>query len=246
MRICVMDTAVNEPWGRLSVDDARAAADRLSDYAFKVWVLLALNQGGYVWEGDLDTRTIDTLFEHGYLVELNDDAMIFDASGDARELAPPPAWEEIAYLYGRETLQDYLYVRDKLKEDKLSKYEVDILLFWLDQYEALVHLDRTKIQNPIKYDLAVVLRWYVREKFSFEEGDSLDVGENARNLRFNDLQLRGRIQRAVVKNGSPEIKMYESNAKNWTCWLRNGDVEVPPKMIGTILEKRLLENGCFE
>lgn len=71
-----------ETWGKLGVEEAKLAAERLSGEAFKSWVLLSLNQDGYIWCGDLEYRTRRELSDYGYLLPLDNGNFLFRPDGE--------------------------------------------------------------------------------------------------------------------------------------------------------------------
>lgn len=139
-----------EPWGRISVAEAKLAAERLSGDSFKVWVLLTLNQDGYVWRGDLERRTFQELSDYGYLIPLQGGNYLFRPDGELEDCDIPVGWEKIVSLYGSSSQQDLNYVRDKLKSACLDDRIEDILSYWAEKYRILQGLDHSKARNRLK------------------------------------------------------------------------------------------------
>lgn len=102
-------------WGKLGIAEARTASERLSGDAFKAWVMLALNQDSYIWQGDLEHRTVYELSDRGYLTPVGDVNYLFQPDGEPEDVNVPVEWSRIADLYGSSDQQDLSYVRDKLK-----------------------------------------------------------------------------------------------------------------------------------
>lgn len=144
-------------WGKLGIEEARTASKRLSGDAFKAWVLLALNQDGFVWRGDLEPRTFHELSNYGYLTTLGEGSYLFQPDGEPEDVDAPTEWLRIADLYGSSGQQDLSYVRDKLRSAHLDDRMEDIIVYWAEKYKALQEIDHTKARNHLRFDFSVLL-----------------------------------------------------------------------------------------
>ena len=172
MTIVISKPAVTPPYGMVSIADLKAAADHLTDSGFKAWALLALNQNGYRWNGELSHSVASELERWGYLVPLDDGNNVFCPSGDVEGEAPgyPAAWTAIAELYGVPE-SEYSRIANRLKDYHLLEKVDSILSYWAGAYDDLqTSVDHSKSQIPLMFDLSVVLVWWIRDHFSFKVG----------------------------------------------------------------------------
>lgn len=230
-----------ETWGKLGVEEAKLAAERLSGEAFKSWVLLSLNQDGYIWCGDLEYRTRRELSDYGYLLPLDNGNFLFRPDGEPGDSDTPAEWEKIAGLYGSNSRQDWSYVRDKLKSAYLDDRMEDILTYWAEKYRSLQDLDHSKTRNRLKYDFSVVLVWWLWGNFRFQLGDVLEFGRDAKLLRYHDATFKANIQDGAHKRGLTSLVMNEE--KTVAYWNENfaaEKFEIPLESVAKILKSR-----CF-
>ena len=238
MQIEVSYETVGQPWGRISIKDATAAADCLSGAAFKVWTLLALNQHGYRWTGDLEPHIIRELGDYGYLIPLDDDSMIFDPSGDGERVSVPVQWQAIADLYGAGA-SDYNAVLDKLESLCLIDEAESILTYWLEVYADVQRsVDHSKAKNPLRFDLSVVLAWWCREHFTLEVGDVIEVGRQGEKLIFHDDECKVKVMGAIEEHKVDRFTIYENNLAFWQKAIRAGKIELRLSEVGKILLHR--------
>lgn len=225
-------------WGKLGVEEARTAAERLSGDGFKAWVLLALNQDGFVWQGDLEPRTVYELLDRGYLTPFGDGNYLFKPDGEPGDVDVPAEWSKIADLYGSSNQQDLSYVRDKLKSACLDDRMEDVLVYWTEKYGALQEVDHSRARNRLRFDFSVVLVWWLWDHFRFQPGDVLEVEEGAKLLRFHDISFMDMIQNGVRKRRITKIVMDEAAVKIWNNALETRKFEVPLECVGKILKNR--------
>lgn len=228
-----------EPWGRLSVEETKLAAERLSGDSFKTWVLLTLNQDGYVWCGDLEPRTFQELADYSYLIPLQGGNYLFRPNGEAGDIDTPAEWGRIAELYNSSSQQDLNYVRDKLKSACLDDRMEDILSYWAEKYHALQELDHSKARNRLKYGLSVVLVWWLWDNFRFQIGDVLEFGKDAKSLRYHDSMFKANIQEGAHKRGLSALPMCEESVvAHWNKNFAAKKFEMPLESVGKILKLR--------
>lgn len=227
-----------EPWGRLSVEETRLASKRLSGEAFKIWVSLALNQDGFMWCGDLEASTRRELSDYGYLFQLDDGNYLFRPDGEVEDADIPAAWEKIIELYGPNSRQDWIHVRNKLQAAYLGDRTEEILSYWLKKYKELQEIDHSKARNRLKYDLSIVIVWWLWDNFRFQPGDVLEVGQGAKLLRFHDSMFAVTIQDGALKRGITKIRMNEKASDFWNSKLSSKKVEIPIESVAKILKNR--------
>jgi len=230
-------------WGKLGIVETRVAAERLSGDAFKAWILLALNQDGYVWCGDLEPRTFQELADYGYLLPLEGGNYVFLPDGETEGYDIPAEWGKIAGLYGSSGQKDLSYVRDKLKTACLGDRLGDILSYWGEKYEAIQEIDHSKVRNRLKFDLSIVLTWWLWSDFRFEVGDRLEVGQGAKRLRFHDTAFQEKTQRESNNRGMAVAYIQEKNVDYWNNAFSAQKFEIPLDVVGNILKSR---NHCSE
>lgn len=225
-------------WGRLGIEETKIAAERLSGDSFKSWVLLALNQDGYAWSGDMERRTFQELSDYGYLIPLQGGNYLFRPDGEPEDCDIPVGWEKIVSLYGSCGQQDLSWVRNKLQSAYLDGRIEDILAYWSEKYHALQELDHHKARNYLKFDFAVLLVWWLWDNFRFLEDDVLEVGEGAKLLRFHDSAFKSKIQIGVCERKITKIHMTEAAANIWNAAFSAKKVEIPLDIVGNILKSR--------
>lgn len=225
-------------WGKLGVTETRTAAGLLSGDGFKAWTLLALNQDGYIWRGDLEPGIVRELADHGYLVLLGNEAYLFQPDGEQEDVDTLDEWSKIADLYGSSGQQDLSYVRDKLKSACLDDRLKDIIVYWAEKYKALQEIDHTKARNLLRFDFSVLLVWWLWDNFRFQPGDVLEVGEDAKLLRFHDISFIDMIQSGVRKRRITRIVMDEAAVKIWNNALFAKKFEIPLEYVGKIIRER--------
>jgi len=231
---------LKEPWGRLSIEDAAAASSVLSGAAFKKWVELALNQDAYIWTGELDRSVKDQLITHNYLFSLDNGDYVFESGGNAAEMDVSESWKQIVELYGSgNSKRDYRYVYDKLGTMALENKTDEVLTYWANKYTDLQGIDHSKIKNRLKYDLSIILVWWVRDFFRFRAGDVLQVGTDGNRLRYHDDALKAKIANGVRQRGVNCIHMTNAAAETWNKWLSAGLFEFRQLQdVGDILRSR--------
>lgn len=227
-----------EPWGRLSVEDTKLAASRLSGDGFRSWVLLALNQDGFVWCGDLEPRAFQELLDHNYLIQLQEGNYLFRPDGDAGGIDTPAEWDKIAELYGSSGQQDLNYVRTKLESVCLDDRIEDILSYWAEKYRTLQELDHHKARSHFKFDFAVLLVWWLWDNFRFQPGDELEVGPDAKLLRFHDTAFKDKTQRESRNRQMTVAHIQDSNCKYWNTAFAEKKFEISLESVGKILKQR--------
>ena len=237
MQITITNGAIRQPWGRLSIADTKNAADILSAQSFRAWILLALNQDGYRWTGELEPEVTRELGRRGYLVPLDDGNMIFDPSGDAVATTVPTEWQELSRLYGVGGM-DYRAVADKLAGWGLIAETDEILSYWLTHYNELQLINHSKTKNPILYDLAIAAARWARDTFALGVGDVIEVGADGRQLRYNDDRLAVQVRTQICNKGQRSVKISNDNLDAWNRAIRQGKVEIPLPQIGKILGAR--------
>lgn len=163
--------------------------------------MLSLNQDGYVWCGDLDSRTFRELADYSYLIPLDDGNYLFRPDGESGDSSIPAEWNKIAGLCGSSGQQDLNYVRDKLKSAYLDGRMKDILVYWEEKYHSLQEIDHSKVKNRLKYDFSVVLVWWLWGNSRFEVGDVLEFGQDAKLLQYHDAMFKASIQDGAHKRG---------------------------------------------
>lgn len=225
-------------WGKLGIEEARTAAERLSGGGFKAYVLLALNQDGFVWQGDLEPRTVYELADCGYLTSFGDENYLFQPDGEPEDVNVPAEWVRIAELYGSSGQQDLSYVRDKLRSACLDDRMEDILTYWAEKYGALHEIDHSRARNRMRFDFSVVLVWWLWDHFRFQPGDVLEVGEGAKLLRFHDAALKTRIQTIAHGHKNASFNMTEANVSTWNTVFADKKFEIPLELVGKILKNR--------
>lgn len=224
-------------WGKLGVEEARTASERLSGDVF-TWVMLALNQDGYVWQGDLEPRTVYELSDSGYLTPFGDGNYLFRPDGEPEDSDTPAEWLKIADLYGSSGQQDLGYVREKLRSACLDDRMEAILAYWTEKYRLLQKIDHSKARNHFKYDFAVLLTWWLWDNFRFQLGDVLEVGEGAKLIRFHDDTFKSKIQNGVRERKITQIHMTEMAADIWNTAFSNQKFEIPLECVAKILRSR--------
>jgi len=232
-----------ELWGKLGVQEARTAVEKLSGDSFKQWVLLALNQDGYIWSGDLEPRTFHELTDYGYLLPLDNGNFLFLPDGEAGGYDIPAEWGKITGLYGSTGQQDLFYIRNRLKAVCLDDRLEDILTYWAEKYSALQKIDHSKARNNLKYDFSVAVTWWLWDNFRFQSGDVLEVGEGAKRLWFHDDAFKSKIQTGVRDRKITQIIMTEAAANYWNTAFAARKVEIPLDIVGKILKARKQYEG---
>lgn len=220
--------------------DLKAAADHLTDSGFKAWTLLALNQNGYRWNGELSHSVASELERWGYLVPLDDGNNVFCPSGDVEGEAPgyPAAWTAIAELYGVPE-SEYSRIANRLKDYHLLEKVDSILSYWAGAYDDLqTSVDHSKSQIPLMFDLSVVLVWWIRDHFSFKVGDVIATGKDGGKLHFHDVECKDKILRALKESNTDRFTVTEKTLPFWAGALRNGGFELSPAAVGDILRFR--------
>lgn len=225
-------------WGKLGITETHTAAERLSGDAFKAWVLLALNQDGFVWRGDLEPRTFHELSDYGYLTTLGEGNYLFQPDGELGDVDVSAEWSRIADLYGSSGQQDLSYVRDKLRSAYLDNRMEDILDYWAEKYMALQEVDHSRARNRLRFDFSVMLVWWLWDHFRFQLGDVLEVGEGAKLLRFHDAALKTRIQTIAHGHKNASFNMTEANVGTWNTVFADKKFEVPIECVAKILKSR--------
>lgn len=225
-------------WGKLGVEETRIAAERLSGDGFKAWVLLALNQDGYIWKEDLERRTFHELSDCGYLTAFGDGSYLFRPDGEPEDFEMPAEWGKIAALYSSSGQQDFRCVRDKLQSACLDDRMQDILAYWAKKYRSLQELDHSKARNHLKYDFAVMLVWWLWDNFRFRLDDVLEVGDEAKRLRFHDGAFKSKIQIGVCERKITKIHMNEAAANFWNTEFAARKFEIPLECVAEILKNR--------
>lgn len=225
-------------WGKLGVEEARTASERLSGDAFKAWVLLALNQDGYVWQGDLEPRTFHELSDYGYLTTLGDGNYLFQPNGEPEDVDVPSEWVRIADLYGSSGRQDLRYIQGKLRSACLDDRMGDILTYWAEKYGALQEIDHSRARSRLRFDFSVILVWWLWDHFRFQPGDVLEVGEGAKLLRFHDATFKVRVQATITGKKSPEFHITNEAVNTWNTAFADKKFEIPLECVGKILKNR--------
>ena len=225
-------------WEKLGIEDTRTAAERLSGDSFKAWVLLSLNQDGYIWQGDLEPHTFHELSDYGYLTAFDDGSYLFQPDGEPEDFDIPAEWLKIADLYGSSSQQRLSYIRDKLQSACLDYRMEDILIYWVAKYRQLQEIDHSKARNHLKYDFSVLLVWWLWDNFRFQPGDVLEVGEGAKLLRFHDTAFKDKIQNGVRKRKITRINMDEAAANTRNNALAAKKFEIPVECAAKILKSR--------
>ncbi len=225
-------------WGKLGIQETRAAAEKLSGVGFKTWVMLSLNQDGYVWSGDLEPHTIQELVDYGYLYPLNDGDYVFLPDGDAGEYDIPAEWGKIAGLYRSNKQQDLYYIKGKLDAVGLADKIGSILVYWIEKYDALQWIDHSKARNHLRFDFSVLLIWWMWDNFTFEVGDVLEFGEDAHTLRFHDDECKSFIVSGVQKRKITKLEMQPDILPYWNRIFAERKFEMPLNVVGKILKSR--------
>lgn len=225
-------------WGRLGIKETKLAAERLSGESFKSWVLLALNQDGYAWSGDMERRTFQELSNYGYPTPLQGGNYLFRPDGEPEDCDIPAGWEKIVSLYGSCGQQDLSWVQNKLQSVCLDDRIEDIIAYWSEKYHSLQELDHSKARNHHKFDFAVLLVWWLWDNFRFQSGDVLEIGEGARLLRFHDNAFKSKIQTGVRDRKITKIHMTDAAANIWNTAFSAKKVEIPLDIVGNILRLR--------
>lgn len=243
MDIIIAKSPVIPPYGQVSIADLTSAADHLSDSGFKAWVLLAMNQNGFRWNGELSHSVASELERWGFLVPLDDGSNIFCPSGDADGGAHgfPAAWTKIAELYGVHE-SEYSRIANKLDRYHLIEKVDSILAFWAESYNDLqMSVDHSQTKNPLLFDLSVVLVWWIRGHFTFKVGDVIVTGRDGEKLRYHDAAFQCTVQSALSKKMADRVPITEQNTDCWTKALMSGKFELSPATVGDILRSR---RGC--
>lgn len=227
-----------EPWGRLSIEDTRTASRTLSGDAFKVWVELALNQNGYIYQGVVDSGLTQELVDAGYLSAAGANSFLFDVGGNMQEASVPESWLRIAELYRVSGADDYQYVLGKLVSTTLEDRTDDILRYWAASFEKLNQNSRSNVKNTLRYDFAIVLAWWMKENFRFEIGDIIVAGAQGKNLRFHNEVAKDRICKCIAEQGSDMFVIHERNKPFWDDKVSRGLIELSLDAIGEILRAR--------
>ena len=89
----------------------------------------------------------------------------------------------------------------------------------------------------MKYDLSVILVWWLWDNFHFEPGDVLEVGKGAKLLRFHDEAFKIRIQNSAHNREITKICMDEKATGIRNAALAAKKFEIPLENIAKILYK---------
>lgn len=228
-----------ETWGKLGVGETKLAAERLSGDGFKAWVLLSLNQDGYVWCGDLEPRTFRELADYSYLIPFQDGNYLFRPDGEAGDTDTPVGWDKIVELYGSSSQQGLNYVRDKLNVACLDDRIENILSYWAEKHRFLQEIDHSKTRNCLKFDFAVVLVWWLWDNFRFQLGDVLEFGQDAKLLRYHDSMLKFNIQDGAHKRKLTAVTMStEETVAYWNKNFSAKKFEIPLESVAKMLKNR--------
>lgn len=233
-----INQSLREPWGRLNIDDTRTASKTLSGDAFKVWVELALNQNGYIYQDMIDCDILQELVTSGYISSTGADSFLFDAGGGAKDVTIPESWLRVAEMYGVNGIADYQYILNKLNSVSLDDKFDDILAYWAASFKKLSQNDRNNIKNPLRYDFSIVLVWWTRDYFRFKIGDVIIAGYSGERLKYHNDQTKNEVCRSLVAHHTDRFVIHENNKPYWDNSISKGLIELKLEDIGEILRER--------
>lgn len=235
MKITVCQTP-KTPYAKLNIEDTIAAADTLTGGTFKTWALLAINQDGFVWTGELGDAAKNELAEHGYLSP-SGDGFVFHVSGGG-ESAIPEAWKNIVGLYPGWTMRDVRNVLSRLNDIFAADRVNEVLNYWKEQYTNLQSVDHSNARNLLLYDFSIVLNWWLHKSFKFEPGDIVIAGRNAGNLRIKSELVKENICKSMIKNHADSFPIHDGNMGFWNGYFSRGLIDLKTSAICEIIQKR--------
>lgn len=210
----------------MNVEAVNIAMKNLSNEAFKLYIILNLNQDNYIYKGNINIDTLDELKLNGYIK----DDVFYELSVNTTVI--DERWSKILSLYDGSTTANILYIQDKIEKVNLTDQTEQIIKSWIENYTHIQEKRNTKVKYPIRYDILFFLSRALTPIFEFKTGDIV--------LEKNIVCSDGNLYYELIKNKiADKITITEYDVNFWNKNYKEGKFTLKYNSFVDILESRI-------